>query len=148
DHGRRKAQSSVVRLRVPQCNAGREHVQIPWRLRRRGTGGSRESKHGCAGDVHGALWRQSESASSRHAGSGEDHGTELASAVGRVLNGEMKSVRGSLRSAWEIIPLKHKPRSREELREMAKSDNALRARFARGTLENYNERIKPYPYPV
>src|SRR5207245_8424268 len=72
----------------------------------------------------------------------KDHGAELAAAVDKVLSGRAKSVRGPLRPAWETVALKLKPRSREELQELAKSDNPLRVRYARSMLESYDDRIK------
>lgn len=80
----------------------------------------------------------------------ERHGQSLAAEVNRVLAGELRPVRGSLRAAFLTTELYFAPHSRETFEARLNDSNPHRARHARLMLKAYDERrpIRSTPYPV
>jgi len=81
----------------------------------------------------------------------EQHGTELAAEVNRVLGESLQSVRGSERAAFQIVQLGFAAQSRETFESRLQDTNVHRARHAKAMLKLYDERspiLSHYPYPV
>jgi neutral ceramidase len=99
---------------------------------------------GCAGDANpdprGEI------------GHARAHGAELASAVARVVDGELGEVRGPLRSAYELVPLDWAPAPpREEWERRLSDKNEYVARHAAEMLKiiaRDGRLPASYPYPV
>jgi len=80
----------------------------------------------------------------------ERHGRSLAAEVSRVLEGDLRPLRGPLRAAFLVTELKFAPHSREQFEARLNDSNPHRARHARLMLQAYDERrpIRSTPYPV
>jgi hypothetical protein len=80
----------------------------------------------------------------------ERHGQTLAKAVESVLSGEMRPVRGNVRTAFMSIDLTFKPHTREQYVEEAKSKDKFRVRRAQAMLRAYDEGrpMRKVAYPV
>ena len=81
-----------------------------------------------------------------------DYGGQLATAVDRVLAGEMHEIRGRFAAAYDEIDLPFaKLPARETLEKTAQSENryaARRARLLLETLRRHGTLSPTYPYPV
>ncbi|HUK53166.1 MAG TPA: neutral/alkaline non-lysosomal ceramidase N-terminal domain-containing protein [Candidatus Binatia bacterium] len=81
----------------------------------------------------------------------ERHGAELGTEVIRVLGEKLQSVRGPVRTAFQIVHLGFAPQSRETFESRLQDSNVHRARHASAMLKLYDERspiLSHYPYPV
>jgi len=81
----------------------------------------------------------------------EQHGAELGKEVNRVLGEKLQSVRGPVRTAFQIVHLGFAPQSRETFESRLQDSNVHRARHANAMLKLYDERspiLSHYPYPV
>ena len=81
----------------------------------------------------------------------EQHGTDLAAEVNRVLSEKLQSVRGAERSAFQIVQLGFAPQSRDTFESRLQDPDAHRARHAKAMLRLIDERsplLSHYPYPV
>lgn len=80
----------------------------------------------------------------------EQHGQTLAQAVGGVLAGAMKPVRGNLRAAFLTTDLAFKPHTREQFVEELNNKDKFRVRRAQAMLRTYDEGhpLRRISYPV
>ncbi len=80
----------------------------------------------------------------------ESHGKELAAEVSRVAAGELKPLKGSVRTAFQIVELNFAPTTRETFEAELKDQNAFKVRRAKEMLADYEagHPIRHYPYPV
>ena len=80
----------------------------------------------------------------------EQHGNELAAAVGRVLSGSMTPIGGPVRSTFRLTQLRLAPRSREDFEEERKSTTPAVVRRAELMLKamDAGRRIDEVAYPV
>jgi hypothetical protein len=78
------------------------------------------------------------------------HGIELASAVERVLDGRLQSLRGPVRTAFQTAELAFAPHSRETFEKRLNDPGAAVVRNARAMLKDYDEGhpIRALSYPV
>ena len=78
------------------------------------------------------------------------HGQALAAEVDRVLGGEMRAVRGPIRTAAETVRLDLAPHTRKTFEDELKDTNKYHQRRARVMLAAYDrgEPIRDVPYPV
>lgn len=73
----------------------------------------------------------------------EKHGVELAGAVERALAGEMKPVRGPIRTAFTVTPLEFAPHTREQFEAEAKDPHPFKRRRAEFVLKAYDRGRPP-----
>lgn len=73
----------------------------------------------------------------------EKHGAELAAAVARVLAGEMKPVRGPIRTAFTVTALEFAPHTREQFEAEAKDAHPFKRRRAEFVLAGYDRGRPP-----
>ncbi|HWR51203.1 MAG TPA: neutral/alkaline non-lysosomal ceramidase N-terminal domain-containing protein [Bryobacteraceae bacterium] len=80
----------------------------------------------------------------------ERYGKALAGEAARVAGGEMKSLRGPLRTAFQIVEPRFAPHTRETFESRLNDANATRAKTARAMLNAYDEGrpVRRIPYPV
>ncbi len=80
----------------------------------------------------------------------EQYGQTLATEVDRVIQGQLKPVRGPIRAAYRVIDLNFAPHTRETFEQRLNDSNPARARNARLMLKAYDEGrpIRRTPYPV
>ena len=80
----------------------------------------------------------------------KQHGQTLAKAVGGVLAGAMKPVRGNLRAAFLTTDLAFKPHTREQFVEELNNKDKYRVRRAQAMLRGYDEGhpLRRISYPV
>lgn len=80
----------------------------------------------------------------------EQHGSELAGAVKKVLSGKMQPVHGRVRAVFQIVDLDFAHQMRETFESRLHDSNKWRVRHAKAMLRTYDEGqpIRHYPYPV
>ena len=80
----------------------------------------------------------------------EDHGKELAAEVIRVSTGDLKPVKGRIRTAFQIVELDFAPTTRETFEADLKDPNVFKVRRAKEMLADIDagHPIRHYPYPV
>jgi hypothetical protein len=80
----------------------------------------------------------------------ERYGKALAGEAGRVAGGEMKPLRGPLRTAFRIVEPRFAPHTRETFESRLNDQNATRVKTARAMLKAYDEGrpVRRIPYPV
>lgn len=80
----------------------------------------------------------------------QQHGVELAEAVGKALGGAMVEAKPPLKSAYRSIDLAFALHTREQFEEEAKSEDRFRASRAREMLAAYDagRPVRSTPYPV
>ncbi|MBI2688988.1 MAG: neutral/alkaline non-lysosomal ceramidase N-terminal domain-containing protein [Acidobacteria bacterium] len=80
----------------------------------------------------------------------EQHGKSLAAEVSRVMGGQMKTVTGPVRSAWQMTELAFAPHTRAQFEEELKGTNWYKQRRAEAMLKAYDKGkpITTIPYPV
>ena len=80
----------------------------------------------------------------------KQHGGALAQEVGRVLDGKLDPVKGSLRTALQLKDLPLSPHTRETFERMQSDKDVYKQRLAKEMLRGYDERrpIRTVSYPV
>jgi hypothetical protein len=78
------------------------------------------------------------------------HGITLAAEVNRVAGGEMRPVRGRIRTAFRTVDLPFQHHTRETFESRLEEKNVFRVRHAKAMLQTYAEGrpIRSYGYPV
>ncbi|MEN6606723.1 MAG: hypothetical protein ABFD60_05740, partial [Bryobacteraceae bacterium] len=80
----------------------------------------------------------------------QKHGRELAEAVNKVLGQKLTPVKGSIRSAFQIVEPNLRPHTRETFEAQLNDSNPVRVRLAKNMLKAYDEGhpIRRVPYPI
>lgn len=78
------------------------------------------------------------------------YGQELATTTAAVVRGNMTPVRGTLKTAFQIVDLRFAHHTRETFEARLKETNVYRVRHAKYMLKTYDEGhpMRSYPYPV
>lgn len=80
----------------------------------------------------------------------QKYGQTLAAEVDRVLGGQLKRVRGPVRTAFQVVDLPFATHTRETFEQQLKDSNSAKVRNARAMLKAYDEGrpVRRTPYPV
>ncbi len=80
----------------------------------------------------------------------QKHGRELAEAVNKVLGQKLTPVKGSIRSAFQIVEPNLRPHTREMFEAQINDPMPVRVRLAKAMLKAYDEGhpVRRVPYPV